>query len=174
MDRLVSVVNAQNEQLDRLATAAANRPGLGQALLRGIPEAQRLALEADFTALLPGGVSTRLFALDEAELEPNGQPPVTFATLDLIALVQAGDHGPYLVTTNTVTAAARIEAASHANMDAEIAHLYQPLDHPQLVDRFLDATQPRTAIFLESDFWPNLITRAAQRQIPVVFVSSQM
>lgn len=99
----------------------------------------------------------------------------SMAALALIrALVQAGDHGPYLVTTNTVTAAARIEAASHANMDAEIAHLYQPLDHPQLVDRFLDATQPRAAIFLESDFWPNLITRAAQRQIPVVFVSSQM
>ena len=94
LDRLVSVVNAQNEQLDRLATAAANRPGLGQALLRGIPEAQRLALEADFTALLPGGVSTRLFALDEAELEPNGQPPVTFATLDLIARVQAGENPP--------------------------------------------------------------------------------
>ena len=99
----------------------------------------------------------------------------SMAALALIrALAKAGDRGPYLITTNTVTAAERIRTASRSISDAEITHLYQPLDHPQFVDRFLAATRPRAAIFLESDFWPNLITRATQRQIPVFFVSSQM
>lgn len=94
LDRLVSVVNAQHEQLDRLAVSAANRPGLGSALERGMPEVQRLALEADFTSLLPGGYATRLFTIGEAQLEPDAQPPVTFATLDLISRVEAGELPP--------------------------------------------------------------------------------
>ena len=94
LDRLVSVVNAQNEQLERLASAAANRPGLADRLERGLSDVQRLALEADFTALLPGGLTTRLFRLNEAQLEPNAALPITFATLDLIRRVEAGELPP--------------------------------------------------------------------------------
>ena len=90
LQRLVTVVNSQVEQLERLATAAANRPGLATALERGLPQARRIALEADFTTLLPGGVSTRLFRRGEAQLEPNASPPVSFATLDLISSVENG------------------------------------------------------------------------------------
>lgn len=36
LERLVSLVDAQTEQLERLATSAANRPGLGDALIRGL------------------------------------------------------------------------------------------------------------------------------------------
>ena len=57
---------------------------------------------------------------------------------------------------------------------ANLTHLYQPLDHPAYVDRFLDASAPKAAIFMESDFWPNLIHRTAGRDIPVIFASSQI
>ena len=57
---------------------------------------------------------------------------------------------------------------------ANLTHLYQPLDHPAYVDRFLDASAPMAAIFMESDFWPNLIHRTAERDIPVIFASSQI
>ncbi|MGB2321422.1 MAG: 3-deoxy-D-manno-octulosonic acid transferase [Candidatus Puniceispirillaceae bacterium] len=78
---------------------------------------------------------------------------------------------PLLITTNTVTAATRIAA-----QPAELAltHLYQPLDHPGMVDAFLRTVRPRLALFLESDFWPNLITRTAAADVPVAFVSAQL
>ena len=50
----------------------------------------------------------------------------------------------------------------------------QPLDHPDFVENFLTNWQPSAAIFLESDFWPNLILRTKQRGVPVIFASSQL
>ena len=78
---------------------------------------------------------------------------------------------PLLVTTNTLTAAARIASQP---ADLGLTHLFQPLDHPDMVDGFLRHVQPRMALFLESDFWPNLITRTAATQVPVALVSAQL
>lgn len=78
---------------------------------------------------------------------------------------------PLLVTTNTVTAAARIATQPG---DLALTHLYQPLDHPDMVDAFLRHVRPRMALFLESDFWPNLITRTAGAEVPVALVSAQL
>ncbi len=78
---------------------------------------------------------------------------------------------PLVITTNTVTAAARIAAQPP---DLGLTHLYQPLDHPDMVDAFLHRLRPRLALFLESDFWPNLITRTAGAKVPVALVSAQL
>jgi 3-deoxy-D-manno-octulosonic-acid transferase len=78
---------------------------------------------------------------------------------------------PLLVTTNTVTAAARIASQP---ADLGLTHLFQPLDHPDMVDGFLRHVRPRGALFLESDFWPNLITRTAVANVPVALVSAQL
>ena len=51
---------------------------------------------------------------------------------------------------------------------------YQPLDHSVYVKRFLAHWQPDTAVFLESDFWPNLIIETARRNIIVQFASAQL
>ncbi|MGC6497324.1 MAG: 3-deoxy-D-manno-octulosonic acid transferase [Candidatus Puniceispirillaceae bacterium] len=90
------------------------------------------------------------------------------------ALHDAGIKDAFLITTNTKTAAAQIAAAAQQPDSPPIHHLYQPLDHPAIVDRFLEALDPRAAIFLVSDFWPNLITRSLQRGLPVIFASAQM
>ena len=78
---------------------------------------------------------------------------------------------PILITTNTVTAAARVAALDPA---LGIHHLFQPLDHPQMVAAFLRKLNPRLAVFLESDFWPNLVIQTAEAGIPVAFASTQM
>ena len=74
-----------------------------------------------------------------------------------------------LITTNTPTAARRIAEQG----DRAILHSYQPLDHLQWVERFLDHWQPDYAVMLESDFWPNLICATAARDIPLCFASAQ-
>ncbi len=96
----------------------------------------------------------------------------TVAGVALIeAIRDAGETAPVLLTTNTVTAAARVAALPKS---LGVTHLFQPLDHPGMVDAFLRRLTPRLAVFLESDFWPNLVTMTAAAGIPVAFVSSQL
>lgn len=49
------------------------------------------------------------------------------------ALRACGETSPLLITTNTVTAASRVMAHP---LTSNITHLYQPFDHPQIIDRF--------------------------------------
>ena len=99
----------------------------------------------------------------------------TVAALGLVeALAARRPEAHFLITTNTVTAASMVEKAAGKMPQNRLYHRFQPLDHPAFVDRFLATYRPVLAIFLESDFWPNLITRSAQSGVPVVFASSQM
>jgi len=96
----------------------------------------------------------------------------TVAGIALVeALRAAGETAPVLMTTNTVTAAARVAALAPS---LGVTHLFQPLDHPDMVAAFLRRLRPGLAVFLESDFWPNLVTLTAAARIPVAFVSSQL
>jgi 3-deoxy-D-manno-octulosonic-acid transferase len=87
------------------------------------------------------------------------------------ALLAAEPGRTMLITTNTPAGAAIVRAAGKTH---PILHAFQPLDHPLLVDRFLSYWQPDAALFLESDFWFNLVSRAARRELPVFFASAQL
>ena len=96
----------------------------------------------------------------------------TIAAISLAkALAQTQPEAQFLITTNTVSAAERSAAKP---LPAYSFHAFQPLDHPLFVDRFLAKIKPGIAIFMESDFWPNLVSRTAAKSIPVVFASSQL
>ena len=88
------------------------------------------------------------------------------------ALASIMPKARFLITTNTVSAAAMVERESAKGM--ALSHAFQPLDHPHFVDQFLQHTHPTLAIFMESDFWPNLISKTAAKAIPVIFASSQL
>ena len=83
------------------------------------------------------------------------------------------DH-EFLITTNTITSLGVIQAAMADQPSLPVSHVMQPLDHPDFVDQFLANWRPVAAIFMESDFWPNLILRSKQFGIPVIFASSQL
>lgn len=65
----------------------------------------------------------------------------------------------FLVTTGTITSA-RLMAE---RLPEGAFHQYIPLDHPQFVASFLDHWRPQAALFVESEFWPNLILAARER-----------
>ena len=97
----------------------------------------------------------------------------TMAAISLAkALAPTRPKAKFLITTNTVSAAELV----HREIDTgfPLFHAFQPLDHPRFVDRFLAQVKPGMAIFIESDFWPNLISRTAAKSIPVIFASSQL
>ncbi|PQA87087.1 3-deoxy-D-manno-octulosonic acid transferase [Hyphococcus luteus] len=62
----------------------------------------------------------------------------------------------FLVTTGTVTSAKLMEE----RLPAGAFHQFIPLDHPDYVDAFLDHWKPDAALFVESEFWPNLVLGA--------------
>lgn len=65
----------------------------------------------------------------------------------------------FLVTTGTVTSAKLMQE----RLPGGAFHQFIPLDHPDYVEAFLDHWRPDAALFVESEFWPNLILAARER-----------
>ena len=78
----------------------------------------------------------------------------------------------FLITTNTVTSAKFVKDKIETGFPG--IHQYHPFDHPSYVNKFLSHWKPDMAIFLESDFWPNLIYLTTLKKIPTILASSQM
>ena len=78
----------------------------------------------------------------------------------------------FLITTNTVTSAKFVKDKIQTGFPG--IHQYHPFDHPSYVNKFLSHWKPDMAIFLESDFWPNLIYLTTLKKIPTILASSQM
>jgi 3-deoxy-D-manno-octulosonic-acid transferase len=75
-----------------------------------------------------------------------------------------------LITTGTVTSA-RILAE---RLPPRSFHQFAPVDRLVWVRRFLDHWDPDMAIWIESEFWPNLISETAERRIPAVLVNGRI
>ncbi len=65
----------------------------------------------------------------------------------------------FLVTTGTVTSAKLMAE----RLPTGSFHQFIPLDHPDFVTSFLEHWRPDAAIFVESEFWPNLILGAREK-----------
>ena len=75
-----------------------------------------------------------------------------------------------LVTTVTPTGAARVEAL----FGDSVTHCYIPFQMPVAVDRFFASVQPRLALIMETEIWPNLYRGCGVRNIPLVLVSARI
>ncbi len=94
------------------------------------------------------------------------------AAINLVSsILKLRKNWSFLITTNTITAAENIRK-NCASMP--VIHVFQPLDHPVWVSRFINYWQPDSALFLESDFWFNLITLYKKKFLPIIFASSQI
>ena len=73
-------------------------------------------------------------------------------------ILDAFPQSSVLVTTGTVTSAKLMQA----RLPDGAFHQFAPIDHPAYVQSFLDHWRPDAALFVESEFWPNMIrsTRA--------------
>jgi 3-deoxy-D-manno-octulosonic-acid transferase len=75
-----------------------------------------------------------------------------------------------LLTTVTPTGAARARLL----FGDQIELRYVPLDLPGAVRRFFDRVQPRLAMILETELWPNLYAECGRRGIPLVLASARV
>jgi 3-deoxy-D-manno-octulosonic-acid transferase len=77
---------------------------------------------------------------------------------------------PLVLTTATPAGRARAQTLFAALADVH----FLPYDTPGSVSRFLERTQPRIAIIMETELWPNLFRECQRRAIPVVLASARL
>lgn len=75
-----------------------------------------------------------------------------------------------LLTTGTVTSA----AIAAKRLPDRAIHQFVPVDRPAWVRRFLDHWRPDLAVWIESEFWPTLLSITADRGIPMVLLNGRL
>lgn len=75
-----------------------------------------------------------------------------------------------LVTTGTVTSAHLMAE----RLPPRAFHQYVPLDHPDYCARFLSHWSPDLGVWVESEFWPNLITTSDKRGVPLALINARI
>lgn len=58
--------------------------------------------------------------------------------------------------------------------DPRISIAYVPYDLTGAVDRFLKRTQPKLALLMETEIWPNLILRSRIHHVPVLLINARL
>lgn len=95
----------------------------------------------------------------------------SLSVLPLIDAMIASPAEPHvLVTTGTVTSANLMRE----RLPDRAIHQFVPLDHPAYCARFLDYWKPDLGVWVESEFWPNLIVEASSRAIPLALVNARI
>ncbi|WP_174236076.1 lipid IV(A) 3-deoxy-D-manno-octulosonic acid transferase [Rhodanobacter sp. L36] len=77
---------------------------------------------------------------------------------------------PFVVTTITPTGTARV----HQLFGDSVFHVYLPYDLPFAVSRFMRRIQPRLALIIETEIWPNLYFACRRRGIPLMIVNARL
>lgn len=95
-------------------------------------------------------------------------------SLSILALIDrllaASPRLQVLVTTGTVTSATLMGE----RLGERARHQYAPFDHPDFCAAFLDHWRPDLAIWVESEFWPNLMMATRARGIAMVLLNARM
>jgi len=79
-------------------------------------------------------------------------------------------HHKMLITTVTPTGAERVKAL----FGDTVSHCYIPFEMPLAVDRFYAAVNPKLALIMETEIWPNLYRGCGVRAIPLILVSARI
>jgi len=79
-------------------------------------------------------------------------------------------HLPITITCMTPTGSERIQAL----FGDSVQHCYLPYDLPWTAARFLNCLQPKLAVVMETELWPNHIHQCARRGIPVALANARL
>lgn len=121
---------------------------------------ERFAL--NMPAMQPGGIWVHAVSVGES-----------IAAAPMIrALLQRYPQLPITVTCMTPTGSERIQALFAD--EPRIQHCYLPYDLPWAAARFLERVQPKLAVIMETELWPNHIHQCAKRGIPVALANARL
>ncbi|MFC6339028.1 3-deoxy-D-manno-octulosonic acid transferase [Pseudomonas sp. CCM 7891] len=113
-------------------------------------------------AMQPGGIWVHAVSVGES-----------IAAAPMIrGLLERYPQLPITVTCMTPTGSERIQALFAG--EPRIQHCYLPYDLPCAAKRFLDKAQPKLAVIMETELWPNHIHQCARRGIPVALANARL
>lgn len=75
-----------------------------------------------------------------------------------------------LITTGTVTSAALVAQQQMPR----VVHQFVPIDTPAAVSRFLNHWRPDMALWVESEFWPQLLWQIQERHISALLINARI
>lgn len=75
-----------------------------------------------------------------------------------------------LLTTTTPTGSAQVRRL----FGDQVEHCYLPFDLPGATHRFLQRTQPRLAIVMETEIWPNLYAHCERVGLPLLMANARL
>ncbi len=117
------------------------------------------------------------FALGLPELKPGGIWVHAVSVGESIAaapmireLMARYPELPITITCMTPTGSERIQAL----FGDSVQHCYLPYDFPWAASRFLDRAQPKLAVVMETELWPNHIHQCVRRDIPVALANARL
>ena len=86
------------------------------------------------------------------------------------ALMRRYGDSSFVITTVTPTGSQRVLQL----FGDRVFHVYLPYDLTTAVRRFLDRVQPRLAVIMETEIWPNLFMTCAERDISIVVANARL
>lgn len=95
----------------------------------------------------------------------------TLAALPLIKkLIAHYPNTPILVTNMTLTGSDQVSQ----QLGDKVLNAYIPFDTPLFVSRFFQRSNPKIAIIMETELWPNLFRQCELRKIPLVVTNARL
>ncbi len=76
-----------------------------------------------------------------------------------------------IIVTTTTTSSAKIFTKLKFK---KTFHIYFPLDNNFLTKRFINYWQPETAIFVDSEIWPNMYKNLKIKKIPIIILNARI
>lgn len=86
------------------------------------------------------------------------------------ALLERYEDTPLVLTTTTPTGSRRVQDL----FGGSVIHVYVPYDLPGAVNRFLRRFQPRLAVIMETELWPNLFAACDDAGIPLLVANARL
>lgn len=78
------------------------------------------------------------------------------------------------VSTTTSTGLDRIRYLQKSNERMADCSFLAPFDHPLIVRRFIEKTNPSTFILVETEIWPALLAAIQRRGVPVTIINGKL
>ena len=75
-----------------------------------------------------------------------------------------------IIVTTTTTSSAKVFSKLRFK---KTFHIYFPLDNNFLTKRFINYWQPETAIFVDSEIWPNMYKNLNLKKIPIIILNAR-
>ena len=93
-------------------------------------------------------------------------------TLSILPIVKilSENESNILITTVTQTSSSIISK----RFPKSVVHQYVPFDSPLYIKRFLSNWNPKIAIFIESEIWPNLIIETKKNKTAIILANARI